>query len=197
MTRILVALSIAAGLLYPLTGELLGLKGAAVGLLALAAGLAARSPDGWLLALVLGFGAVGDVLLELSFLAGVAAFACGHVVALALYLRNRRGGLLLPALLLVAGAAMPVLVLPAEHPMVVPFTVYSLLLTGMAAAAWASRFPRIVPLGAILFVVSDGLIAARFGPLAGAGWAGPAIWMLYYCGQLLVFLGVRRGLGRA
>lgn len=197
MIPILVALSLAAGLLYPMI-QSLALKGAAVGLLAAAAASAARSRDGWLLAAVLGFGALGDVLLELSFPAGIGAFACGHVAAIALYLRNRaRRGLVLPVLLLAGGAVLPALLLPSGHPMIVPFTAYSLLLTGMAAAAWASGFSRIVPLGALLFVISDGLIAARFGPLADAAWTGPAIWFLYYTGQLLVFLGVRRGLAPA
>jgi len=61
----------------------------------------------------------------------------------------------------------------------------------MAAAAWTSRFPRfVVGLGAVLFVVSDLLIFARLGPLAGATWVGFGVWTLYFGGQLLICLGV-------
>lgn len=45
-----------------------------------------------------------------------------------------------------------------------------------------------------MFVASDALIAARMGPLAGSPWVGYAIWLLYYLGQLLIFLGVNRRL---
>ena len=50
----------------------------------------ARRPDGWLLGAVMGSGALGDVLLDIRFEAGVVAFGIGHAVAIALYRRNRR-----------------------------------------------------------------------------------------------------------
>ena len=66
-------------------------KGAGVGLLALWAATRARSADGWLLAAVLALGAIGDVLLDaVGMTAGALAFLAGHLVAIALYLRNRR-----------------------------------------------------------------------------------------------------------
>lgn len=199
----LLVASLVAGLAYPLfwnlglaDGAEIALKGAGVGLLALLAATHARSADGWLLAAVLAFGALGDVLLEISFETGAAAFAVGHVVAIALYLRNRRAErtasqLAVAAALPVFGVAMPLLLLGSSDPQLAGFTIYSLLLTFMAATAWLSRFPRYrTGLGAVLFVLSDTLIAARMGPLAGLEWVSYAVWLLYYVGQLMIFLGV-------
>jgi uncharacterized membrane protein YhhN len=202
--RLAVAMSVVIGLGYPLIWDHLptealsiAVKGAAVGLLALAAALRARSPDGWLLALVLGFGAVGDVLLEISLAAGAAAFAAGHGVAILLYRRNKRAGAdqkdwAAAALILLAAAAVPGLLLQGR-PEALPFTAYALLLGAMAAAAWLSRFPRgLVAVGALLFLASDMLIAFRMA--SGLAGLGASIWLLYYVGQLLIFLGVSASL---
>ena len=196
---LLVAASLAFGLSYPLlrdhlpTAADMAWKGAGVGLLALAAALRAAKADGRLLALVLALGAAGDVLLEISLAAGAAAFAAGHCVAILLYRRNRRmeidqKDVAVAALILLAAAAVPLLLLQGR-PEAWPFTAYGLLLGAMAASAWLSRFPRgRVATGALLFLASDMLIALRMadGP---AGLALP-IWLLYYLGQLLIFLGV-------
>jgi len=199
LRHLLVAISLVFGLGYPLLwsqplspAAMIGLKGAGVGLLALAASLSARKPDGWLLAALLALGAAGDVLLEIEFGAGAAAFAAGHVLAITLYWRNRRAGLglrdgsmaaLLPAL----AAAIPALLLRGR-PEAVPFAAYALLLGAMAASAWLSRFPRLVALGALLFVASDMLIAVRMA--GGMPELGLPIWLLYYLGQLMIYLGV-------
>lgn len=206
---VLVGLSIVAGITY-LAAPMFGADGAAalvwkglpVGLLALAAALAARSRDGGLLALVLALGAAGDVLLEIEFMAGVAAFAAGHVAAILLYLRNRRRPIpmvhvLIAALIALSGLVMPAFVLPPGHPELVSLTGYSALLTLMAGAAWLSRFPHgLTGLGALLFVASDTLIAVRMAQPASSAGFGSAIWLLYYFGQLLIFAGARAGLKR-
>jgi uncharacterized membrane protein YhhN len=205
----LLASSIVAGVAYPLLwnlqihpAALIALKGAAVGLLALAAGRQADSPDGSLLAIVLALCASGDVLLEISFPAGAASFAAGHVAAIILYRRNRaaRGRrscerFAVPAALLAFGALGPVLLLGTDHIGLAGFTIYSLLLSAMAAAAWTSRFPRsLTGTGALLFVASDTLIAARMGPLAGSTATDYAVWLAYYAGQMLIFVGAARTL---
>lgn len=195
--------SLAAGLAYPLAWNIgladpamIALKGLGVGLLAVLAITQARRADGWLLAAVMGFGALGDVLLDIRFEAGVVAFGIGHAVAIALYRRNRRSvstasQRALAGALLLFGAIMPFALIDIADPRLVGFVGYSLLLSAMAAMAWLSRFPRYrTGLGAVMFVVSDALIAARMGPLADAAWVSYAIWLLYYVGQLLIFLGV-------
>ena len=61
----------------------------------------------------------------------------------------------------------------------------------MAATAWASRFSRYhVGIGAVLFVISDLLIFAEFGPLAESTIPSLLIWPLYYAGQFLICTGI-------
>lgn len=202
--------SLVAGIGYPLAWNaglpeagLILLKGIGVGLLALLAATRAQTRDAWLLAAVMAFGALGDVLLEVRFEAGVAAFAVGHLAAICLYARNRRRSpspsqIALAAVLLLFGATMPFLLLGSDNPQFGGLTLYSLLLTLMASMAWLSRFPRYrTGLGALLFVLSDTLIAARMGPLADRIWVGYAVWLTYYAGQLLIFLGVSSTLRRS
>jgi uncharacterized membrane protein YhhN len=176
-------------------------KGSGVALLAVYAALKARrSLDGWLLAAVMALGAAGDVLIEVAGLTGGAlAFLAGHLVAIGLYLRNLRPGLSKTDTLL-ARALVPVTVvaawlLPADRGAATGAALYAAGLGAMAATAWLSRFPRgLTGAGALMFVASDLLIFARVGPLAGQGWATPAIWVLYFAGQAMICLGVVRTL---
>lgn len=171
-------------------------KGAGVALLALWAAMQARSPDGWLIAAVMALGATGDVLLDAQGLeAGGLAFALGHVVAVVLYLRNRRASLstsqrLLAAVLVPLSAVIVWALLRGEagwwHG-----ALYTAFVAAMAAAAWTSRFPRYrVGLGAVLFLISDLLIFARLGGAVPEGLASLLIWPLYFGGQALIAWGV-------
>ena len=204
MARLLVAISLCFGLGFALlawpspTASAIAVKGAAVGLLALAAASRAGSADRWLLAAFLALGAAGDVLIELSLAAGAAAFAVAHIVSVTLYRRNRRRprprDWIFAASLMAVSAALPALLL-SGRPEAFAFTGYALLLGAMAASAWLSVFPRrLVGAGALLFLVSDMLIAARIGLTMKSELVGPAIWLLYYVGQLLIYLGVSRSL---
>jgi uncharacterized membrane protein YhhN len=167
-------------------------KGMGVGLLATWASRQGTSPDHRLLAMVLTLGATADMVLELAFVAGAAIFALGHVVAVVLYLRNRRRALgardVALAAAFIAGTCLLAFSLasPDWAPAV---AVYTLFLAAMAAAALASRFP-LASAGALLFVGSDLLIFARMESLEGAAWADPAIWALYFAGQALIAWGV-------
>jgi uncharacterized membrane protein YhhN len=174
-------------------------KGSGVALLAVYAALHARSLDGWLLAGVMVFGALGDVLLEThGFVAGGAAFLVGHLVAIALYLRNRRPRLTAAEWLI--GVALLVLipvaafVLPAVRATAGPIALYATGLGAMTAAAWLSRFPRpLVAAGAMMFAVSDLLIFARGGrPSVDILPVSIAVWGLYFAGQALIVLGATR-----
>lgn len=201
-------LALVAGLGYwvgarffdPFAPAMIAWKGAGVGLLAIWAGLQARSPDGWLIAIVLALGAAGDVLLDAAgAYPGVAAFLAGHLVAIVLYLRNRRPKLSVSQLLL-AIVLVPVVVfvtwsMPENRAIAPPMSLYALALSLMAATAWTSRFPRyLTGLGAMLFVASDLLIFARYGPLAASAIPGLLIWPLYFTGQAMIATGVVRTL---
>lgn len=191
---------LAAGLLQPGFVAATVWKGAGVGLLAVFAALQARSLDGWLLAAVMLFGMLGDVLLETSgFIVGGAAFFVGHLIAVTLYLRNRRPRLIGAEWVIAAALAVLVplaaYVLPVARPTAGPVAVYAAGLGLMAATAWLSRFPRaLVAAGAVMFVISDLLIFLRAGrPAVSIPPVSIAVWSLYFAGQTLIALGVSRG----
>ena len=204
LARGLLIVSLLFGLSYPLIWSLpwpsaavTAWKGAGVGLLALLAAVEARNLDGWLLAGLLAFGATGDVLFEGSLTAGAIAFICGHLVAIALYLRNRRerlsGSQRALALLVIPASVLIAWPLPADRAQAPGVALYAVIVAAMAAAAWTSRFPRyLTGLGAMMFLASDLLIFARMGPLRGVFLVSLAIWLLYYLGQVLIAVGIRR-----
>ena len=166
---------------------LIAWKGAGVALLA-AFALARQHRQ---IALVLGLGALGDMLIEFRLEWGAAAFLLGHLIAAQLYLRHRRAAL-------GASQKMTGLVLLVLTPLIawqltasLLVAVYALGLGAMAGSAWTSSFARYrVGIGAVLFVGSDLLIFARTGVLAHSAMPGLLIWPLYYFGQLLICIGV-------
>lgn len=170
-------------------------KGTGVGFLAVFAALRARSLDGWLLTAVMSFGMLGDVLLGVNFIVGALAFLAGHLVAIGLYLRNRRPALtrsqLLLAVVLVPATVAIAFLLPTERAEAPGIALYATGLSVMAACAWISRFPRLwTGLGAVMFVVSDLLIFARMGRIEPTFTVGLAVWGLYFAGQVMICLGV-------
>lgn len=177
-------------------------KGTGVGFLALWCAMQARGFDGWLIAAVMAFGALGDVMLETSgMVIGAIPFVVGHVLAMLLYLRNRRGTLtvsqrLLAALVVPLSVFIAMKLVPPKD--AVSIAIYTVFVAGMAATAWASRFPRYrVGIGAMMFLVSDLLIFAKMEPLAASSVPGLLIWPLYFAGQVLIAWGVVRTLRTA
>ncbi|MAM38914.1 MAG: lysoplasmalogenase [Erythrobacter sp.] len=176
-------------------------KGAGVGFLAAYAGHRAKGQGGTLIALVMGLGAIADVVLEFSFLAGGSVFAISHLVAVWLYLTNRRNaasatqkaaGL---ALLVLTPVIAAMLTYPLENWILA--TIYALVLGAMAGAAWVSQFPRYrVGLGAALFVMSDLIIFAQESAHVSPALAEWLVWPLYYSGQFLIVTGVVQTLRR-
>lgn len=169
-------------------------KGAGVGLLALWAAACAREWRGWVIAGVLALGTAGDVLLDAAGLTiGAIAFLAGHLLAASLYWHQRRRTgqgwpIAIGRLVLIPGIAW---FLPADRAAAPGITLYASGLALMAAAAWLSRFPRLwVARGALFFAVSDLLIFARMGPLAGSGAPDWLVWPLYFAGQAMIAWGV-------
>ncbi|MFI5660258.1 lysoplasmalogenase [Streptomyces sp. NPDC051684] len=156
--------------------------------------IACRGPR--LLCVALLFGWCGDVLLlfdqDLVFLAGMGAFAVGHVCYLVLFKRHgtvRARGALLGAAYGVALVVTVVALWPDLPPdMRGPVAAYSVLLTCMAFAS--SRLGAAAGVGGALFLLSDSLIATGI-----ADWPAlprPDFWVMgtYVAAQYLIACGV-------
>jgi uncharacterized membrane protein YhhN len=206
----LLYVSAAAGAIYLLTqrwqpyaGSAL-VKGCAVGALAV---LALRSRGGrrgaGLLALALGFCTMGDVLLDLDprmFAFGLGAFLLAHLTYISLFVRNRTAGIRLrPAqlaavlLVLVYSVTLSVWIVPSVGELAAPVVLYICALTAMVSTAILARFRRPwVVVGAILFLISDSLLAIhKFKepvPLRDY-----LVWTTYYLGQCGIALGYLAG----
>jgi len=204
--RALLYLSAAASAAYLVTFQWqpfpasAALKGIPVGALALFALLARCAPhDTGLLALGLAFSTVGDVLLDLDpqyFVFGLGAFLLAHITYTCLFLRNRAAEIrldppLLAAVLLVLAysATLSAWIVPSVGGLAVPIVLYVCAITAMVTTALVARFQkRWVAAGAVLFLISDSLLAVnRFKtpvPLAGY-----FVWATYYLGQCGIALG--------
>ena len=166
-------------------------KGAGVALLAVWSLVRHPGADARQIGVVMMFGALGDVLIEISQTAGAGAFLLGHLAAIHLYMRHPR--LALTPSQRMAGAALLILtpVLAWQLTGSIAATFYAVALGAMAASAWLSSFPRYrVGIGAVLFVASDLLIFVRMGTMASSPLPGLLIWPLYYFGQFLICTGV-------
>lgn len=183
------------------------LKTAATALLALLA-LIAGGPMLLVAALVLC--AVGDALLaqegEQFFLGGLVAFLLGHIVYMALFLAvattagagvgilfSEAWRALLVLAALVGTGALSVRLLPTlGEDLRLPVIAYAVAIVAMLAAAATLPLPLVIA-GAALFFVSDAILAAeRFLLEEESPYrivAGPAVWVLYYLGQMTITLG--------
>jgi uncharacterized membrane protein YqgA involved in biofilm formation len=194
--------SLIFGLSYPLTQYFavpqlfaMAWKMAAVGFLIPYALRRHHNGDFAILAAFLGFCALGDGLIEIELLWGGISFAIAHVIAIWLYTRHWRKKAAFSQRLLAATLFIcsPIIAfkLPGTEELGQQTALYAIFVAGMAAMAWSSQFPRYrVGLGAVLFVLSDMLIFARMGPLAGYSATNLIIWYLYYGGMLLIATGV-------
>lgn len=180
---------------------LIPLKGAAAGLLAVYLWQRHSSPDARLMAWAFGAASLGDMALEIAYdrtIGGLLFFAY-HVLAMGVYLRNRRPSptssqkWTAAAMLLLT----PVIAwfMPADRAEAPDLALYALALGAMAASAWISVFPRYrVGAGAALFLLSDLLIFAELGPLQGSLVPQIMVWPVYFLGQFLIATGVAQTL---
>lgn len=163
------------------------LKASGVALLAAYAWRAAAPADRPI-ATVLALGALGDALIEVNLTAGALAFLFGHIRACRFY----ADGPLWPALRQppVIAAALGVSLAAYALSRHAEVVLYAAWLGAMVALSERSRFAWLVPLGAMLFAVSDLLIFARMDILAASPWPGRLIWPLYFAGQVMIARGV-------
>ncbi|MHC1787527.1 MAG: lysoplasmalogenase family protein [Christensenellales bacterium] len=189
----------ALGLSYQLFGQkgwysrrtLLLMKGGTTmlaALLALYGALLSGLPAHLWLAGGIALCALADITLELRFKAGMLNFALGHLCFILCFLSLRP--LRLYSLLVFLPLALIILVLARglrgrlEQP-VLPFLAYALVIAAMLALALAQR--PLAALGALLFVLSDGIIFYRLTQEAGR--LSDHLCMLsYYLAQFLLAL---------
>lgn len=170
-------------------------KGAGVGFLAIYAVHRGPGRDGVLISIVMTLCALADVTIQFSFLAGGAIFAIGHMVAIGLYVSNRRertsgsqkaAGV---ALLVTTPVLAGTLTYPLDNWWLA--ALYAALVGAMAGTAWTSHFPRYrVGVGALLFVVSDLVLFAQEAGHISRDLSDWLVWPLYYSGQFLIATGV-------
>jgi uncharacterized membrane protein YhhN len=158
------------------------------------------------LALALALSALGDLALsrqgEKAFLAGVGAFALAHLAYLALFL-SLEGEAALTVGWQVAAAvgiaafssAMAWLLWPRTGPLRWPVLGYVVIIAIMGINAFLVPAPysRFVIFGALLFILSDSLIATeRFLIRTGDAprWLPPAIWLTYWLAQFFFCIGI-------
>jgi uncharacterized membrane protein YhhN len=159
-----------------------------------------------LLALALILSACGDYALALTppaREAGIAFFGSAHIVYILLFALAihrfgwRNDGVVLMLALIAFGAAMFVWLRPGLGEMAAPVTAYLAVIVGMGALAAFVNGPRLITLGAVLFVVSDSLIAAGWFRGLAVDFGrfdlhGAAIWITYYLAQAGIAVGVVR-----
>jgi uncharacterized membrane protein YhhN len=127
---------------------------------------------------------------------GLGAFLLAHLAYIALFVRNRTVGVNLDwrrmaavAVILTFSATLSVWIVPSVGELALPVVLYICALTGMVCAAILGRFRQDwVAVGAVLFLISDSLLAIhKFKtpvPLRDY-----LVWTTYYLGQCGIALG--------
>jgi len=201
--------SIAAAAIYALALELsprIARSAAKTLAVALLASLAVMQGGPPLLVAALALSAVGDAFLsregEKAFLGGLTSFLAAQIVYVVLFLEAGGGIGLLTAqswrcAIALAMAAFVIVMLAALWRRVgpslrIPIAVYVAAILTMGIAALTTFLPWVIA-GAVLFMASDGLLAAERFLLAAISphhvWMRYAVWVLYYAAQLAITLG--------
>ena len=144
-------------------------------------------------------GSAGDAFLALEptqQALGILAFAIGHLIYIGLFAdqlrrKGNRGlpGYLATGVIIVFGALMLVALQPHFGELRIAASIYNGIILVMVALALIGRAPKLAVIGALLFLVSDAVLAWRM--FAGMlDWAGPVVWVCYFGGQACIALGL-------
>lgn len=197
-------LSVLLGLLYFVTlawqpyPASAAVKGLSIATLAWWAwGLGARMP-----ALALAASSLGDVLLDIRtvnlFIPGLLLFLVAHVIYTATFFQAWRYPLriwerqrVLAGCVIAYSIGFTGWLAPSLGPLTFPVAVYICAITAMVVSAIVADLPTRVIAGALLFLVSDSLLAiAKFkGPFALRDYA---VWGTYYAAQYCIATGMLR-----
>jgi uncharacterized membrane protein YhhN len=153
-----------------------------------------------LFALALLFSAAGDAFLaydgERLFVPGLASFLVTHVLYAVVFVMATKGAatplntarkvmlFVIPTFAVAYGWVL----WPKLGALAIPVVLYIAAIVVMAMVSLRVR-PIAVPLGAVLFMISDSLISLeKF--LWQAAWVGPLVWITYALAQLLITHGM-------
>jgi uncharacterized membrane protein YhhN len=161
-------------------------------------GLSALARKAWLPAAGLLLSAVGDVLLELDgwFVGGMAAFGLAHLCYAAAFAdRIRRDGsnldtLPMLALIVLASLTLGWWLTSGMGALLAPALGYQLVITVMVITAMYSKAPGSAKFGAVVFMLSDSLIA--LGKFGHVGVPTGSVWLTYAAAQILLAWGLPR-----
>lgn len=201
------AVSIVCAIAYWLLGRfgaLPGLwipKGLSIFLLAVLA-RQSRGPGVRWLAVALTFSAIGDVLLDLDpnyFTYGLGSFLLAHLAYILMYGTNvvrpwkpSRAEWIAAVCVVAFCGGYSAWLVPSLGPMTAPVIAYMAAITAMVLLATLGGFGDWrIPLGAMLFLLSDAILAAsRFKqPVPGRDFL---VWTTYYLGQFSIATGYLR-----
>lgn len=161
-------------------------------------GLYALSRRAWLAGWGLLFSSAGDVLLELDglFVFGMAAFGIAHICySIAFVNLIRRDGPNIGAWPLAMGVlgisiVLGVWLAPGMGALTGPALIYQLIISFMVMLALLSRAPLIARIGAVLFMLSDTLIAV--GMFREVDVPAGSVWITYAAAQIMLAWGLTR-----
>jgi len=145
------------------------------------------------------FSGAGDILLQVDgvrfFVHGLGAFLIAHLFYIAAFIRRPalvRARLSILVTIAIYGSIMGFLLLPRLGDMLVPVTVYLIIILGMGiSASLGTENHALVIAGACFFIVSDSLIAInRF--LVPVPLSGYLVMGTYYAAQLMITTGAAR-----
>jgi uncharacterized membrane protein YhhN len=160
-----------------------------------------------LFALALLFSAAGDAFLAYDgkrlFVPGLASFLVTHVLYAIVFVLATKGTAAAPlsagrkvmfAVIPTFAVAYSAVLWPNLGALAIPVLLYIAAIVVMAMLSLRVRAIE-VPLGAVLFMISDSLISLeKF--LWQAAWVGPLVWITYALAQLLIARGMLRSPGR-
>ena len=161
-------------------------------------GLYALSQRAWLAGWGLLLSSAGDVLLEIEglFVFGMAAFGAAHICYAAAFVNLiRRDGPNIAAWPLAMGVlgisiVLGVWLAPGMGALTAPALIYQLIISLMVMLALLSRAPLLARIGAVLFMLSDTLIAV--GMFREVAVPPGSVWLTYAAAQIMLAWGLTR-----
>jgi len=158
-----------------------------------------------LFALALLFSAAGDAFLAYDgqrlFVPGLASFLVTHILYAVVFVLATKGTAVpvsggrkvMLAVIPTFAVAYSAVLWPHLGALAIPVILYIVAIVTMAMLSLRVREIE-VPIGAVLFMVSDSLISlGKF--LWQAWWVGPLVWITYALAQLLITRGMLRSSG--